>query len=137
MASPPAAAHIVVAAGWRFFYLVATVGKAGLMLPIRTFPVSPAVAGARTGGNAGLMLPIRTFPVSRVVAGSRTGGNAGLMLPILIFPLSETTAGVSSPWVPFMEGSVCSAERNCSDLHVLRDLLAAIKNKRICWGNRS
>jgi hypothetical protein len=73
-----------------FFYLVRTLGKAGLMLPIRTFPVSPAAAGPRTGGNAGLMLPIRTFPLSLVLAGTRTGEKAGLMLPIRTFPLSET-----------------------------------------------
>jgi hypothetical protein len=106
------------------------------MLPIRTFAVSVAVAGPRTGGNAGAMLPIRTFAVSLLAAGPRTGGNAGLMLPILIFPLSETTAGVASTWLPFMEGSICSTERNCSDLHVLRDLMAAIKNKWIWRRNR-
>jgi len=63
------------------------------------------------------MLPIRTFPASLVVAGARTGGNAGLMLPIRTFVLSEMTvrlSRVSILVVSLMEGSICSAERHCS-----------------------
>ena len=78
------------------------------------------------------MLPIRTFAVSLVVAGPRTGGNAGLMLPIRIFPLSEVTVGGvgRTSIVAFMGSSICSAELHCSDLHVVRESLTAIKGNR-------
>ena len=87
----------------------------------------------RLDGKLGLRLPIRIFALSSVLGGLlRTGGNAGLKLPIRTGPLSEMAAGGiwRTSTVPFMESSICSAEPHCSDLHVVREFLVAIKHRR-------
>jgi hypothetical protein len=53
-----------------FAYRLRAGGKAGLMNPIRSLPLSATVAGlARTGGKAGVMNPSPTFPSSFITRG--------------------------------------------------------------------
>jgi len=55
---------------FRAAYRARPAGKAGVPYPIRTFPLSAAVAGsARTGGKAGVPYPMRTVPWSLMAGG--------------------------------------------------------------------